>query len=932
MLICRSRMLAAVVVSMLVSLGCGGGGGGGGGGSSGASSGSDILPSGTRIDVASRGYFPLGAGDTWTYARANTFSAGGERTVTRRITAGPDGGGNATLVEIDGSSSDPTSYRLDAYGLSLTRPFEGALPASVESQIGGVIEYPLPFYAYGSTRTLSRPGSWSADVDGDGTNETFLFTYVQRFVGFESLRIGGTVLTDVARFDNRITLQIFGSRTRTSVSTTEVREEVWFAPRLGMVKTNRSQTTPVGDPPYTLTLSAASIGGTSWAPAAADAVALDGTAIDIPLTHRDLVYDAVRDRYYASIPASAATGANRIAVIDAVTGAVSYSAPVGTDPGALAIAADASVLYVGLDGTNALARLSLPALTVQSSVSIPPSGALAQRVVGIAVSPTNPALAAAAVSPNSGFPTGSVLLLRDMVIQARTIAPAQGATSLVFDPTAPTLFGLDNASRSTLRRYDVLADGLGHQASAPASLYVESSRSIPTRLLRAGSDVLAGGSIYDAATLRRRGQVTGTRGCAPQPSSSSVILCLATYGDAPNTLLAVETASLAARARLGLGALVPYASLDLVVGPTGRVAFSGPIGSSVSDARTSVRLFHSTSLPEPAVAAPSWPIAIYGTTDATVLEVGMPYADVVYDATRDRYYASIPGTVPGAGNTLAIIDPATGATTQSRVIGSNPGALAVGRDGSTLYVGLDGSAEIVRLALPGLTELGRARLPLDRTFGAEQRAGRIAVSPAEADTLGVTLVIAGNLSIDGEAALFRNLTLATDRLARESGNNLITFEAGGAALLALQTVSSENALRRMPVTASGLIEGASVLGASGSSGSRALAAFGTQVIAGPVLYTAGTLSRQGILATGDCWPALASGRLLCLQSFGSTRVQVFDPVSRTAVATVTDAGITASAASRLIAGRSGTVALTFGRLTTLADSPGVRIVSSAALP
>ena len=74
----------------------------------------------------------------------------------------------------------------------------------------------------------------------------------------------------------------------------------------------------------------------------------DGTAI----TNRDLLYDAARARYYASVPGSVLAQGNRIAVIDAASGAVNYSAVVGSEPGAMTLAADGASLYVALDGSS----------------------------------------------------------------------------------------------------------------------------------------------------------------------------------------------------------------------------------------------------------------------------------------------------------------------------------------------------------------------------------------------------------------------------------------------------------------------------------------------------------------------------------------------------------------------------------------------------
>lgn len=93
-----------------------------------------------------------------------------------------------------------------------------------------------------------------------------------------------------------------------------------------------------------------------------------------------------------------------------------------------------------------------------------------------------------------------------------------------------------------------------------------------------------------------------------------------------------------------------------------------------------------------------------------VRSIALVHRDLVYDAARRRYYASVPGTVVGQGNRVASIDADSGAVSYSGVVGSDPGALALAGDGASLYVGLDGSSEVLRLALPGMTELSRTAL------------------------------------------------------------------------------------------------------------------------------------------------------------------------------------------------------------------------------
>jgi uncharacterized repeat protein (TIGR01451 family) len=81
----------------------------------------------------------------------------------------------------------------------------------------------------------------------------------------------------------------------------------------------------------------------------------------LSLMARDLLYDRVSRRIYASVPSSAGAIGNSVVPIDPVTGAVGVPIPVGSEPGRLALSDDGRYLYVALDGAAAVRRVDLPA-------------------------------------------------------------------------------------------------------------------------------------------------------------------------------------------------------------------------------------------------------------------------------------------------------------------------------------------------------------------------------------------------------------------------------------------------------------------------------------------------------------------------------------------------------------------------------------------
>jgi hypothetical protein len=109
----------------------------------------------------------------------------------------------------------------------------------------------------------------------------------------------------------------------------------------------------------------------------------------ITLPTRDLVTDPVRQRIYASVPGTSSAFGNSIVRLDPTTGKVEASVFVGSEPKAIAIDANATVLYVGLNGTGRIARVNLATFMPDLEFAID-SVAGAFLAENIAVMPGNP--------------------------------------------------------------------------------------------------------------------------------------------------------------------------------------------------------------------------------------------------------------------------------------------------------------------------------------------------------------------------------------------------------------------------------------------------------------------------------------------------------------------------------------------------------------
>ena len=90
----------------------------------------------------------------------------------------------------------------------------------------------------------------------------------------------------------------------------------------------------------------------------------------VPLSARDLVFDAKRNRLYASIDAGASAYANYFVSIDPNTGTVTPLINGGTEPSVLALTSDAQFLYAGVDGTSSIMRVNLDTGAIDETISL----------------------------------------------------------------------------------------------------------------------------------------------------------------------------------------------------------------------------------------------------------------------------------------------------------------------------------------------------------------------------------------------------------------------------------------------------------------------------------------------------------------------------------------------------------------------------------
>jgi hypothetical protein len=172
------------------------------------------------------------------------------------------------------------------------------------------------------------------------------------------------------------------------------------------------------------------------------------------------------------------------------------------------------------------------------------------------------------------------------------------------------------------------------------------------------------------------------------------------------------------------------------------------------------------------------------TAPITITVLDLPANDLVWDPFAQVLYASLPSSYGVNGNSVAVINPSTGAITGYHFAGSEPDALALDSTSKNLYVGLNGSNSVQQLALPLFTHGVNIGLGKNSS-GTPNIAEAIAVSPANAQTIAVETGIIGCCccgTLDfftGSTKLANsNITSPMNQLVFANGTTLYGYTSG----------------------------------------------------------------------------------------------------------------------------------------------------------
>jgi hypothetical protein len=229
----------------------------------------------------------------------------------------------------------------------------------------------------------------------------------------------------------------------------------------------------------------------------APAVTTSQVVVDVPAS--DLAYDPVSALLYASVPSTGGLNGNSIVAIDPVTGTVTKSIFIGSEPEFLAVSDNGQYLYVSLRGASSVRRVALGDFTPGLEFSVG-NGAVVEEMAVVPGAPNSVVLS----KMNTGSsPRHLGVFAYDDGIQRGVATPGHtGSNSITYAGETAKLFGYNNETTDFGFRTMVLdADGL-HITTTTGGLV----SAFYTRITGASGRVYAtNGAIVDPELLVRTG-------------------------------------------------------------------------------------------------------------------------------------------------------------------------------------------------------------------------------------------------------------------------------------------------------------------------------------------------------------------------------------------------------------------------------------------
>jgi DNA-binding beta-propeller fold protein YncE len=192
----------------------------------------------------------------------------------------------------------------------------------------------------------------------------------------------------------------------------------------------------------------------------------------LDIAARKIVYSTQTEKLYATIPSTAgAAFGNRVIEISPLDATITNSVFVGSEPNPIAVSPDATVAYVGLDGTARVRAIDLATMTagvpflLGSSATAGPYYAEDLQVMPGAADSVIVARRAIGISPRFA----GVAVFDNGVMRPTVALNFVGGNSIAWDSQTNSVYGLDNETGGfELSRMTIDASGVSEAAGAEA--------------------------------------------------------------------------------------------------------------------------------------------------------------------------------------------------------------------------------------------------------------------------------------------------------------------------------------------------------------------------------------------------------------------------------------------------------------------------------
>jgi hypothetical protein len=415
------------------------------------------------------------------------------------------------------------------------------------------------------------------------------------------------------------------------------------------------------------------------------------------LAVRDLVYNPSSGDLYVS---AQTTSGGVILAINPRTGATLRTVSMTNAPSLLAISDDAQFLYADMDLAGTIRRYALPALTTNLEFSIGADHTgYPLEVQDIRVAPGNARTVAVTRLNRRPIPwVYELAIFDDGVQRANTVVPSPEGALWSADGTkiyshspilvAPQFYESAVSAAGVTRVDSILLPpdrdyGYGKSDSRPARNYQMVGDRIYT----------ASGAVFDPA---RRTQVGAFRteggGFAIDTALNKAFFPSGGF----LSPLAFESFNLARMTP------IDRREIPNVFGSVDKMVRWGPDGLAASASGYLVLVWGSLISDPASVIPPPPPNLVESSGNAGAYQYrvyDLPANDLLWDAARERLYASVNGQHRAFGNSIASINVSTNQVVAGAAAGSEPTRMSASDDGTRLYVTHYASSSVARIDL-----------------------------------------------------------------------------------------------------------------------------------------------------------------------------------------------------------------------------------------